>query len=206
MNDTTTNNEIDESNNVIDLSKHSNENYNQILGTQGKISSIKVDKPTKDDWFMCGPEDDFAINLYLAEAPVVGSLKKKSYLVNGASEATHQELLSTLTSVRFCKCVMYCTSTGVYGIWPLKLFEGAGEQTDYHTSILEAHQDSQQGFIKMKWRGGRYEWISPRTPEIFKEPIFPAEQTMVEILNIAFRDSVITDMEHPVVMKADGRA
>ena len=62
---------------LIDLSKHENPNYNQMLGTNGILTSIKVSKPSKETWFRCHPTEH--VNLFIAEIPVRGSLKKKNF-------------------------------------------------------------------------------------------------------------------------------
>ena len=189
----------------INLSLHTNPNYNALLGTNGKLANLKVSKPDKETWFMT--HKDWRQELYIAECSVKNSLKKQSYLVQGNDDATHQELLSSLDTVRWCCCHLVATSTGSLMIWPRKMHVDDGDEPKkYHTTAAEAAEDAEQGFIKMKWKGGGYDWVSPRTPEVFKEPVWPKEQSMLELLEIAFRGYVINNMDHPQVMIADGRA
>tara|TARA_R100000781_G_scaffold114463_1_gene85337 strand:+ start:1575 stop:2234 length:660 start_codon:yes stop_codon:yes gene_type:complete len=193
--------------NLIDLSKHTNPNYNAVLGEEGKIGgSIKVEKPDKKTWFKIHPDPDFSQNLYIAEAASGDGFKTKSYIVQGKDDATHQELLRELDDVRYCCCHLYATSTHQFKIWARKQWDGQDEEAEYHASARKAAEDAKLGFVKMKWAGGQYNWRSPRDPNRFHEPVWPTDQTMLEILNIAFRENIIADMEHPVVMEADGRA
>ena len=88
----------------INLSLHTNPNYNALLGTNGKLANLKVSKPDKETWFMT--HKDWRQELYIAECSVKNTLKKQSYLVQGQDDAIHQELLSTLDTVRWC-CLLY---------------------------------------------------------------------------------------------------
>lgn len=189
---------------LIDLSKHENPNYNQMLGTNGILTSIKVSKPSKETWFRCHPTEH--VGLFIAEIPVRGSLKKKNFLVQGETMALHQELLSTLDVTRSCCCHLVATSTNAMMIWPRKLHTGEGDALESHTTAEEAFKASVDGFIKMKWNGGGYSWVSPRDPSIFKDPVWPEEQSIVDLCNLAFKGQIIKDMDHPAVLQADGRA
>ena len=125
---------------LIDLSKHENPNYNQMLGTNGILTSIKVSKPTKETWFRCHPTEH--VCLFIAEIPVRGSLKKKNFLVQGETMALHQELLSTLDVTRSCCCHLVATSTNAMMIWPRKLHTGEGDALESHTTAEEAFKAS----------------------------------------------------------------
>ena len=192
----------------IDLSKHENPNYNALLGTEGKVGgTIKVEKPDKEEWFKIHPDPKYSQDLYIAEARVAGSLKPKAYLVQGETEAIHQELLSSLDTVRYCCCHLYATSTHQFKVWPRKQHDGTtDEEMDYHSSSREASIDAKDHWIKMKWSGGQYNWRRARDQKAYNDVVWPAEQSMLDILEIAFQGRVITDTEHPVVMRADGRA
>ena len=195
--------------NLIDLSKHTNPNYNAVLGEEGKIGgTIKVEKPDKKTWFKIHPDPEFSQNLYIAEAATGDGFKTSSYLVQGKDDDMHQELLRELDDVRYCCCHLYATSTHQFKIWSRKLWDksSSDDEPEFNASARGAAEDAKLGFIKMKWIGGRYDWRHVKDPAVFHEPIWPTDQTMLEILNIAFRDKIITDTSHPVVMEADGRA
>ncbi len=93
-------------------------------------------------------------------------------------------------------------------IWPRKLHIAADgkEPQAYHTSAAEAAEAAKQGFIKMEWKGNQYTWRWPRDENIFNKPVWPEEQTFVELIQIAFRSQVITNLDQPQVMYEDGRA
>ena len=190
----------------LDTELHTNPNYNQLLNTEGKLASLKVGKPDNETWFMVHPEHQ--LELYILEATQKGNLTKQPYLVQGEDKATHQELLSSLTKTKWCCCHLVATSTNSFMIWPRKLHIATDnkEPQAYHTSAAEAVEAAKQGFIKMEWKGNQYTWRWPRDENIFNKPVWPEEQTFVELIQIAFRSQVIQNMDHPQVMYADGRA
>ena len=57
----------------LDTELHTNPNYNQLLNTEGKLASLKVDKPDNETWFMVHPEHQ--VELYILEASQKGNLK-----------------------------------------------------------------------------------------------------------------------------------
>jgi len=189
----------------INLELHKNTSFNNVLGADDKLANIKVEKPAKDVWFRSHP--DFHQDLYIAEAAINrSSIRKQSYLVNAKTKAKQAELLNALDIVRYTKVALICTSTQVLQLWPIKLFTGEGDPLLAHTSALEAWEDSKEGYIKMFWAGGKYDWRLPNNPKVFNEPQWPQNKTLMRILELGFRNNVISEMDHPVVQYANGEA
>ena len=94
---------------------------------------------------------------------------------------------------------------GVLHLWPVKLPGPDGKHNDWHRSAAEAAEMAMHEWVRVSasMALGAYE-IFEATGDL-PEPIWP-DLGFPDILKIAFRDRMISSLDHPVVQRLRGAA
>ena len=163
-------------------------------------------KPPKATWIMSHPT--YELELTLCEAMVGANGTNRIYLVQGEDEATQDKLIEGLDSVYQANCGLTCSSGGHFAIWPMKV--GSAENVHIaHSTARAAFDASKTDFIKVWWAGNDvgYEFKHPASTETYakKSPVWPKEQTWLDILGKGFKTQTISNLEHPVYLTAIGK-
>ena len=94
---------------------------------------------------------------------------------------------------------------GVVFLWPVRLPDADGKQMEWHRSAHEAAGVGTKSWIRVSANMslGAYEIIVAEA--ITAEPQFP-EVSFQDLIRIAFRERLITSLDHPVVKRLRGLA
>ena len=175
------------------------------LSSNGFISPT-VGKPNKSSWFMSHP--DYQLELTLCQGRVGAKGIDRTYLVQGETPDIQAKLIEALDTVYQANCVLTCTTAGHHSIWPIKV----GDEDNVHiahSTARNAYEASKHDFIKLFYAGNDvgYEWKIPESPELYEKkiPVWPAEQSWMDILGKAFKTQTISNLEHQVYLTAIGR-
>jgi hypothetical protein len=92
---------------------------------------------------------------------------------------------------------------GVLSLWPLKLPDPEGRRDGWARSALEAAQHAMRRWVRMRANLslGAYEIFEAQ--DKIPDPEWP-DMPFQEILQIAFRDQFIDDVNHPVLKRLRG--
>tara|TARA_X000001382_G_C3159529_1_gene175751 strand:- start:702 stop:1328 length:627 start_codon:yes stop_codon:yes gene_type:complete len=175
------------------------------LSSNGFISPT-VGKPNKSTWFMSHP--DYELELTLCQGRVGANGVDRIYLVQGEDPTTQDKLIEGLDGVFQANCVLTCSTGGHHSIWPVKV--GSEDNVHIaHSTARNALDASKKDFIKLWYKGNDvgYEWKHPENPELYakKIPVWPKEQSWMDILGKAFKTQTISNLEHPVYLTAVGK-
>ena len=94
---------------------------------------------------------------------------------------------------------------GVIFLWPVKLPAPDARKTEWPRSEREAAEKAMTQWVRMKANMslGAYEIIVPES--VIVDPVWP-ELSFQELVRIAYRDRIITSLDHPVVRRLRGLA
>jgi hypothetical protein len=96
------------------------------------------------------------------------------------------------------------TRSGDLFLFPVKIHESGGKLNPWLKTRMAAVEHAMKGWVRMASNnnGGVYEIYSASGN--IPDPVWPADLTLEDILNIAFKDRIIRDRNHPVIMKLRG--
>jgi hypothetical protein len=92
---------------------------------------------------------------------------------------------------------------GVVHLWQVRLPAPDGRIFEWHRSAAEAAQLAMKKWIRVKANQslGAYEMFEAAST--IPDPVWP-EHSFQELLRIAFRDKLITNLDHPVIKRLRG--
>ena len=157
------------------------------------ITTIPVGKPSTQKFFRVNSDPDYQLQIAVIE------LKEENefYLV-------HPSILPEISEEYKLKLlVVGVTRQGVLFVWPLGLPGPDGKDNPWHRSAREAAEHAETAWIKMVSNRelGAYEIFEAKGN--LGEPKFP-DFSIEEILDIAFKEKIIYDLNHPLLRQLRG--
>lgn len=104
---------------------------------------------------------------------------------------------------RAARLVLAVTREGNPYVWPLRLPNDDGRGDNWANSALEIADLAKKDWMRMHANMSAGCYTCHRAKGISVEPAWPA-MTMGELIQKAFRDFCITDLEHPVARELLG--
>ncbi len=95
------------------------------------------------------------------------------------------------------------TRQGSVFLWGLRLPGPDGKQPDWVTIPLEAAKSAETRWTKMYWDQAQRKHRIKVSEHLADEPAWP-EQTLPELLRLAFKDRVIMSLDHPILKRLRG--
>ncbi len=169
------------------------QNFSESIGVKKALLTVPVRKPNRQDFIRVRHGDEWCLQTAILE------LKEEriSYLVE-------PNLWAELPSEVVPK-IIYTTINrqGVLSLWPVRLPGSDGRQDHWSRSALDAAEMAKTRWVRMaaNMSLGAYEVYSASSE--FQDPEWP-DVSFKEILQIAFRDQYIKDLNHPVVKRLRG--
>jgi len=173
----------------LDLTKLTlTQNYSQLAGVKKVITTVPTRKPNKQLWLRVRSGSEWQVQVLTLTMQDTGDV----YFV-------HPDLYSELADdVRAMMLYLYITRDGTLCLWPVSLPTEDGRLNPWAQSAHTAAKAAQTGWVKVvsSQSLGAYEIRVPTAK--MDEPTWP-ELSMREILSLAFRDKLITSLDHPIV-------
>src|SRR5271157_5955462 len=167
--------------------------FQSALCTERVFTNVDVRRPNKQPFNRVHPGEEwqfpaavielkFTNETYLVETRLIGDLR--------------QEVVIKLLRVAISR-------DGNLFIWPIRLPDSEGKLDGWNASALEAAKIAETSWVRLipSRAIGAYEVMKATVD--FGEPEWP-DLSFQQILDIAFRDKVISTPEHPVVRKLRG--
>lgn len=183
-----------DNNNLFDPSKlRLSQNFVADTPVEKLLTMVPVRKPDKQ-WFVRTHPDP----QYRMEMLVIADKEENEYypvmpeLANNVVAEARPMLMQTAI-----------TRAGVVFLWPVTLPDADGKHNPWHRSALDAQERARECWVRVvanKNLGG-YD-LQAAMGEI-PEPIWP-KQDFRELLTIAFRNSIITSLDHPLLRRLRG--
>ena len=168
---------------------------NKLGTTSTKMTlTASAGKPNRGTYFRVNPDPHFSMISSGLKADD-GSLYLVTDIVRDAlrDEVTYYQLHTTMTRA------------GGLGIWHISMPGTAGRMTDWTRSALEAANMAMKDWIRIRANMSIGAYEVHRLLVTIPEPEWP-DLTYEEILNLAFKDRIITSIDHPLVRQLRGLA
>jgi hypothetical protein len=167
------------------------QNFDQAVSASTKTLTVPIRKPGKQDWFRVHPDHEF--RAFVLDLRDDGD----TYLVSPELALELENEISPRV------LVLAQTRAGTNIIWPLRTPSRDGRQDEWMRSGLEAMRVAKSEWTRMSanMHLGAYEVRT--TGALVNGPTWPSE-TFEELLQIAFRDRIITSVDHPAVRRLRG--
>jgi hypothetical protein len=169
------------------------QNFAEQLLVKKELNTIPIRKPGKQEFVRTHPDPDYRIQLSLIE--IKG--ESEYYLV---LPSVRDHLISEITAQYL---FLTMNRDGVLSLWPVKIPTDTDRKNRWPQSALEAATSAATKWVRVKANMslGAYEHYSAAGE--LTDPDWP-ERSFEELLNIAFRDRIIGDLEHPIVKRLRG--
>jgi hypothetical protein len=172
------------------------QNFNETAGVKKLLRTVPIRKPNKQDFIRVHPDAAYRENFAMVELKE----DREEYLVSSANPGLIAELSAEIVNKTVYTAV---NRQGVVFLWPVRLPDADGKQMEWHRSAREAAEEATKRWVRVSANMslGAYELIVAEA--ITAEPQFP-EVSYQELIRIAFRDRLITNLDHPVVRRLRG--
>ncbi len=158
-----------------------------------ELTSVRTERPDKKVFFRVRPGEDNQLDCCMLES----SRDEGMYLVMGECI---QDLESEIIPI---KLLQYQTRGGDIGLWPIKLPRSESRSNRWAESAMSAADIAQRSWIRLipNIESGCYDVYLPEGG--FQDPVWP-DKPFSDYIRLAFRDRVISTIDHPVVKKLRG--
>jgi hypothetical protein len=171
------------------------QNFNETAGAKKLLRTVPVRKPNKQEFIRVHPDPAFRENFAMIELKE----DREIYLVaNGGLVA---ELAAEIVNVTIFTAI---NRQGVVFLWPVRLPNADGKDMEWHRSARDAADEGTKQWIRVvpNMSLGAYELTVGE--RITVEPQWPADYSYQELIRIAFRERLITTLDHSVVRRLRG--
>ena len=179
---------------IPELSKlRLSQNFSEQVGVKKALLMITVRKPNRQEFVRVHPDED--MSLQTAVLPL--KEERETYLVD---PGLWSELPGEIIPMVLFTCI---NRQGVLTLWPIRLPGEDGRHNQWHLSALEAVTEAKKHWIRLSANfslGGYDVFIATGD---FPEPVWP-ELPLQKIIEIAFKDRFIQDLDHPVLRRLRG--
>jgi hypothetical protein len=173
------------------------QDFASAVGVKKLLMTVPVKKPSKEWFVRTHPDPDYRLQTAVIELKE----DRETYLVAQslwpalADEKTFSPRLLVTTISR----------QGILFIWPIRLPGADGRIDDWSRSAIDAADEAKSRWVRItaNMSLGAYD-VAVASGQI-ANPAWP-DIAFQEIIKIAFRDSMISDWNHPVLKRLRGEA
>jgi hypothetical protein len=171
------------------------QNFAESAGVRKLLKTVPVKKPGRQDFIRVHSDPAYRgiFSMIILEED------RETYLVAGVGMAV--ELAGEAINVTLHTAV---NRQGVTFLWPVRLPDADGRDLEWYRSAREAAAEATKGWIRVT-ADKNLSAYQIFAAEITAEPKWP-EVSFQELIRIAFRDRLITSLDHPVVKRLRGQA
>ena len=157
------------------------------------LTAVPVRKPNGQDFVRCRLEPQYRETLALIELRE----ERETYVID----------LNAVPDLRgevfFATCFTAITRGGTLFLWPVKRPATDGKTLEWHTSAAMAAQYAMKGWIRIKSDMSAGAYVVYEAAGNIPDPEWP-DLTFKEIVGLAFKDRVVSSLDHPLVKRLRG--
>jgi hypothetical protein len=171
------------------------QDFIETAGAKKLLTTVPVRKPNPQDFVRVHPDPKY----HMAVAVIELKDDSQFYLLR---PEVAQQLPGEYVSVVFYTTI---NRQGVVHLWPARLPAPDGRINEWHRSAMEAAEKAMTRWVRVKANMslGAYEIFE--AVSTISDPTWP-EYSFHQLLEIAFRDRLITNLDHPVIKRLRGLA
>lgn len=181
---------------VLDL--RLTQNFHEVAAGRPVRTHIPVEKPPKSSFFRISTDESHCISLCILDSSRLGGSGVYAVAAEVAALINDQ--------VRNVKLHMAVTPQGALYFVPVPLPGPDGRTNPWHISLARAVEMAKTSWIRLSANqpAGSYDVFEAIGQ--LPEPKWPGGESFEELLEIAFRDRLITSADHPLVQQLLGAA
>jgi hypothetical protein len=159
------------------------------------LKTVPVHKPNPQDFVRVHPSPEYRDNFPVIELKD----EREEYVI---TVSLVPELVGEFVSKTLFTAI---NRQGVVFLWPVRLPDPEGKQMEWWRSLREAAELAMNQWLRTKANMslGAYEMFVAEST--MSEPVWP-EITYQELIRLAFRDRLISSLDHPVIKRLRGLA
>ena len=172
-----------------------NPSFLETAGVKKLITTVPVKKPSQQDFVRVHPAAEYRENFAVVD------LKddREEYLV-------HPTILSELSGEVVYKTVFTAVNRqGVVFLWPVRLPAPDDRKTEWSRSAREAAELAKTQWVRMKANMSLGAYEITVAESVIADPVWPG-LPFSELVQVAFRERIITRLDHPVIRRLRGLA
>ena len=169
------------------------QNFAESIGVKKLVTTIPVRKPGKQDFVRVHSDPDFRMETAILELKE----ERESYLVASNLRA---ELEGEFTPKILFTAI---NRQKVLFLWSIRLPAEDGRHDQWNASALEAASMAQKDWIRISSNMDLGAYDIFQSKGVLAEPEWP-DIDFTKILEIAFKDRYIDDIDHPVLRRLRG--
>ena len=164
-------------------------------GVKKLLTTVPVRKPNRQDFVRVHPDSSYLLDTMLLNLKE----ERETYLV---APSFRDEIPQELTHTRLA---LATNRQKVLFLWQLRLPGSSGKTDAWSMSALEAYEEAKKNWVRISANMslGAYEIYEALGK--LSDPEWP-DESMDEIVRIAFRNSFIDSYDHPVLRRLRGES
>ncbi|WP_315749580.1 MULTISPECIES: hypothetical protein [unclassified Bradyrhizobium] len=168
--------------------------FTETADVKKLLRTVPVRKPNPQDFVRVHPSPDYRADFAMIELKD----EREEYIVGG------RELMGELTGEITPKTLFTAINRqGVVFLWPVRLPDSDGRQMEWHRSMREAAEIGIERWVRVKANISLGAYEITVAESVMAEPTWP-DATFQELIRLAFRDRLITTLDHPVIKRLRG--
>jgi hypothetical protein len=166
-----------------------------LVGVKKLVTTIPVRKPIKECYIRTHPDSNYRLQTAVLELKE----DRESYLV--APQLWPALALEPTFSPRLL--ITSVTRQGVPFVWPIRLPGADGRLDNWNRSAMDAAEEARTQWVRVAANMSLGAYEITVAPNQVAKPAWP-ELSFQQIVKIAFRERMISDWDHPVLMRLRG--
>lgn len=171
------------------------QDFDQAVGVRKLLTVVPVRRPTRQEFIRVRPGSEWQL-----DTPTLDFKQDNEVYV--VAQALWPEIYDDMTPRRL---VVAINRRGTLFVWPLRLPRADGRLDAWSSSALQAAERAETAWVKLQSNRdlGAYEVYEGS--DDLPPPEWPEDYSFQQILDVAFRDFKILDLEHLAIRRLHGK-
>jgi hypothetical protein len=171
------------------------QSFTETVGVKKLRLTVPVRKPSPQDFVRVHPSPDYRENFPIIELKD----EREEYIVTSAlvPELSNEFVTKTLFTA--------INRQGTLFFWPVRLPPPDGKQLEWWRSAREAAELAMSNWVRVKANMNLGAYDIFKAESVISDPEWP-EEGFWDLIRLAFRDHLITSLDHPVIKRLRGLA
>jgi hypothetical protein len=171
------------------------QSFTETAGVKKLLRTVPVHKPNPQDFVRVHPSPEYRDNFRVIELKD----EREEYVI---TVSLVPELVGEFVSKTLFTAI---NRQGVVFLWPVRLPDPEGKQMEWWRSMREAAELAMNQWLRTKANMNLKAYEMFVAESAMSEPVWP-EATYQELIRLAFRDRLISSLDHPVIKRLRGLA
>ena len=171
------------------------QSFTETVGVKKLCLTIPVRKPSPQDFVRVHPDPTYRENFPIIELKD----EREEYIVTAAlvPELANEFVTKTLFTA--------INRQGTLFLWPVRLPPPDGKNLEWWRSAREAAEMAMSSWVRVKANMNMGAYDIFRAETAISDPVWP-EEGFWDLIKVAFRDHLITTLDHPVIKRLRGQS